>query len=239
MALDDAGSTLTLRAGAPLSVTAGAGNDAFVAGTAHSRLPIRSTAAAVPTRSPLNGDFSAGIVFRATTLAGVEQITVATGNDYRLTTNDATVAVGRTLTVDGSGRGSGDTSNFNGAAETDGQFVLIGGAGNDTFTAGSGADALTGGGEYDVLKGGGGSDTLDGAGGNDALDGGAGVDTADYRDRMAAVEVTLNGGELRHRFGGRRCRGYRPQYRERLRRLRRRHVERRRLCQRARRRPSR
>src|SRR5262249_20058678 len=47
----------------------------------------------------LDGDYSAGVVFNATTVINVETITLADGHSYALTLDDATNASG--LTVDG------------------------------------------------------------------------------------------------------------------------------------------
>ncbi|MDO8359475.1 MAG: M10 family metallopeptidase C-terminal domain-containing protein [Devosia sp.] len=58
----------------------------------------------------------------------------------------------------------------------------------------AGADTVTGSSLADYLKGFAGDDLLKGRGGADRLDGGAGShDTADYADKSAAVQVTLNG----------------------------------------------
>jgi Ca2+-binding RTX toxin-like protein len=83
---------------------------------------------------------------------------------------------------------------------------------------GSGDDAMTGGSVGDSLVGGDGADTLAGAGGNDVETGGnqndtfvqgvatngsddlrgdAGTDLADYGQRTAAVQITLNGTAMR------------------------------------------
>jgi len=115
----------------------------------------------------LNGNYSSGVTFSATTMVNVETISLASGHSYKLTTNDATVASGETLTVNGSGLGSGNTLTFSGAAETNGTFVLTGGAGDDMLTGGAGSDTLTGGAGSDTLNGGTGADTLIGGAGND------------------------------------------------------------------------
>ena len=85
----------------------------------------------------LDGDYSAGLSFNAKTLLNVEAILLAVGNSYKLTTNEATVAAGATLTVDGSALGAGDSLTFNGTKETDGSLILIGGAGNDVLSGGT------------------------------------------------------------------------------------------------------
>jgi len=90
----------------------------------------------------LNGNYSGGVTFSATTMVNVEAINLAAGHSYKLTTNNATVASGQTLTVDGSGLGSGNALTFNGSAETDGMFVFMSGAGADSLTGGAGTDTF-------------------------------------------------------------------------------------------------
>ena len=135
----------------------------------------------------LNGDYSAGVTLAANTMVNVETISFTAGHNYKLTTNDANVAAGQTLTVDGSALGATDILTFSGAAETDGNFLLTGGAGNDVLTGGAGNDTfdLSGGGN-DIASGGNGNDTFNFGAAfvatNDQVDGGAGTDT-----------LTLNG----------------------------------------------
>jgi Ca2+-binding RTX toxin-like protein len=103
----------------------------------------------------LNGDYSAGLTFGAATMTNVETLSLAAGHSYNLTTNDANVASGQTLTVDASALAAADTLTFHGSAETNGYFAIAGGAGNDTVTLGSRA-VLAG----STLNGGAGTDTL-------------------------------------------------------------------------------
>ncbi len=96
----------------------------------------------------LSGDYTGAnaVVFGAATMTNVEFLEVVAGNSYDLTTDDATVAAGQTLTVDASALSGSDTLIFNGSAETDGTFTfevndpnvlsdsqLTGGAGDDTL----------------------------------------------------------------------------------------------------------
>jgi Ca2+-binding RTX toxin-like protein len=106
----------------------------------------------------LNGDYSAGITFSATTVTNVENIDLSAGHSYKITTNDATVASGATLSVSGSALGAGDSLVFTGTAETDGAFDITGGAGRDTLVGGAGNDTIDGGGGADSLQGRGGND---------------------------------------------------------------------------------
>ena len=67
-----------------------------------------------------------------------------------------------------------------------------------------------------MLHGGNGDDIAEGRAGADTLNGGAGIDTADYRDKTAAVAVTLNGGQFVDGDGRRGRRGHDQEHRERL-----------------------
>ena len=126
----------------------------------------------------LEGDYATTqLVLGATSLVNVETIITLGGFDYDIVSNDANVAADETLTVFGGDLGALDTLVFDGSAESDGRFVLIGGAGNDELTGGDRDDRLFG-----------------GAGDND-LDGGAGNgDTLDYRLAAGAVVVDLGAG---------------------------------------------
>ncbi|MFN3387986.1 MAG: calcium-binding protein, partial [Allosphingosinicella sp.] len=112
----------------------------------------------------LQGAMSAGIRFEADTMVNVETITLvsaSTGyNSYNLTPHNATVAAGQTLTIDGSALQRGETMMIYGTAETDGRFVMRGGAGNDYLFGGAGDDVLIGGLGRDQLRGNGGADTF-------------------------------------------------------------------------------
>lgn len=80
-----------------------------------------------------------------------------TAADTTITTVDALVASGATLTVDA----SSFTTKFlvfSGAAETNGSFKITGGALADALTGGARNDTLTGNGGLDFLTGGGGND---------------------------------------------------------------------------------
>jgi Ca2+-binding RTX toxin-like protein len=114
------------------------------------------------------------VTFTATTLTNVEVITITAGIQ-NITTHDATVGTGQTLTVDASSSSAKLT--WNGAAETDGKFAITGGAGNDSILGGAGDDTLYGGAGNDTISGADGNDLLYGDDGNDTLYGGNGNDT--------------------------------------------------------------
>jgi Ca2+-binding RTX toxin-like protein len=132
------------------------------------------------TEVELQGDYSAGLVLTATTLTNVGTLFLASGANqslnfsYNITTNDATVAAGTSLSVLGQQLSATETLHFDGSAETDGSFLLTGGAGNDT------------------LIGGAGDDFFKGRGGDDFIDGGAGKNRATFSDDPNGVTVNLN-----------------------------------------------
>lgn len=159
----------------------------------------------------LNGDYSAGLTFHTTTLTSVDTIALAAGHSYKLTTVDANVAAGQSLTVDGSALGASDVLTFDGSREADGFFSLTGGAGADTLTGGKGNDTIIGGDGNDVISGGAGSDNLQGGVGDDTFNlsgtlntgdqvsGGDGNDTVslsgDYSGGVTFNATTLTGIE--------------------------------------------
>jgi len=84
---------------------------------------------------------------------------------YNLTTLNSNVAAGELLKVNGFYLRAGENLTFNGAAETDGQFILLAGQGVDNLTGGGQADIFVFGhdGRFassDVVNGGGGYDSL-------------------------------------------------------------------------------
>jgi Ca2+-binding RTX toxin-like protein len=73
-----------------------------------------------------------------------------------------------------------------GVAEDQLRFIenILGGAGNDTLIGDASVNDLYGNGGNDLIRGGAGKDVLNGF---------SGVDTADYSDKTASVDATLNG----------------------------------------------
>jgi Ca2+-binding RTX toxin-like protein len=157
----------------------------------------------------LDGDYSAGVTFNATTMRNVEFIAINPGHDYKLTTVDATVASGAYLYVnfplEGPGitgrLGVGDTLYFDGSAETNGHFSLTGGPSGDTLIGGAKSDAFySGGGGADTMVGGGGGDEFFFGGdlsSNDNVDGGSGYDTM-LIDGDYSAGLTLSGSHIQH-----------------------------------------
>jgi Ca2+-binding RTX toxin-like protein len=119
----------------------------------------------------LRGDYSALLVFGAATIRNIDTISLTSATDlrygapgqafsYNIRTADDNLAAGAQLSVNGAGLAANEVLGFDGAAETNGFFRIIGGAG---------ADVLTGGAGDDVIFGGMGADQLTGNGGNDSF----------------------------------------------------------------------
>jgi len=148
---------MNLTGGGNDTANGGGGNDTFNLGAALTAVDKIDGGTGTDTLN-LSGNYSAGVVLGATTLINVETVNLAAGHSYKLTTNDATVASGQTLTVTSSALAASNAFVFDGSAEANGKFVIIGGAGNDTLTGGKGADTITGGAGADKLNGGAGAD---------------------------------------------------------------------------------
>ena len=107
---------------------------------------IRSTAAAAPAVTSMRSfsvvSMPCRIVFTATTMVNVEAIDLASGA-YSLVVVDANVAAGKSLTVDGGNlAGGGETLQFDGSAELDGSFHMVGGSNGDVLTGGTQDDGF-------------------------------------------------------------------------------------------------
>lgn len=108
----------------------------------------------------------------ATTMANItafERITTSADDAaFSITTADANVASGITMTVNAASLISTNALTFDGSAETNGKFSITGGNAGDTITGGAGVD---------TIDGGAGSDSIDGGSGDDSVLGGLGDDT--------------------------------------------------------------
>lgn len=130
----------------------------------------------------LQGVYSgaSAITFGAGQIANVEMIVLLSGGDtrfgsggapysYDITMNNGNVANGATMYISATALTAVETLTFNGAAESDGRFVVYGGAGNDFLTGGARNDQIEGGGGNDTITGGLGADSLYGRAGNDTF----------------------------------------------------------------------
>jgi Ca2+-binding RTX toxin-like protein len=173
--------TFNLTRGGNDTVSGAAGNDVMKFGatlTCADQIDGGSGSDAVT----IKGDYSAGLIFLATTMINVEALTLSGGFSYALTTGDATVAAGATLKVNASTLLAGDSLTFDGAAETGGSFHIIGGAGANDVTGGARNDVfdLSRGNGHDIAHGGGGNDTFEMGSAlmaTDKIDGGSGFNT--------------------------------------------------------------
>lgn len=135
----------------------------------------------------LHGDYSAGLTFDDQTIQNVEVLRLGAGFSYNLTTADGNVAAGATLTINAATLGAGNSLVFDGSAETDGHFVLHGGAGDDTITGGSLKD------HFNLTVGG--NDTVHGGGGNDVFVMGSALTSADCIDGGAGNDILIMNGD--------------------------------------------
>ena len=144
-----------IQGGSRIAVNGGGGNDIINAGAEFDTFDKFDGGGGTDTLN-LDGDYSAGLVFSPTMLVNVEKLNLAAGHSYKLTTDDATVAAGRMLTVNAANLGAADNLILDASAETDGRLNVFGGAGADIFnfaaTNLSGADTVTGGGGMDRLN---------------------------------------------------------------------------------------
>jgi len=141
----------------------------------------------------LHGDYSAGLVFDGQTIQNIEVLRLRAGFDYNLTTADGNVAAGGKLTINAAQLGGANHFTFDGSAETDGRFVIYGGAGDDTITGGAKADIFH-------LENGGG-DIVDGGGGNDILYLGANFAAGDQIDGGSGDDTVVLDGDYGSRTG--------------------------------------
>jgi hypothetical protein len=141
-------------------VTGGSGNDGFYFAGAFTGADHVNGGGGTNDQIGLEGDYSGGITLGEGTLSGIEVIACLPGFSYNLTTDDANVAAGATLTVWAARLGASNTLTFDGSAEQDGKFVVFGGAGNDTLTGGAGNDKFYGLGGADTITGNDGADTF-------------------------------------------------------------------------------
>lgn len=144
----------------------------------------------------LNGDYSAGLVFAATTMVNIERILLEKGHDYNLTLDDANVST--ELKVHAKLAGS-DSLTFDGSAETNGRYDITSTAGHSIIIGGAGGDVfhLQGSERLDVHGGGGGDQFYVGGkfGMEDRIAGDDGFDSAIF-DVGYAKTLTLTSSML-------------------------------------------
>jgi Ca2+-binding RTX toxin-like protein len=156
------GNNFVLSMGGNDNVLGGAGQDQFTMGGALTFADrIDGGGDASQDILELDGDYSAGVTFSATTMVNVNNINLDAGHSYKLIISDATFASGSFADINGLSLGAGDKLTFDGSHETDARLQILGGAGADVLTGGAQSDIIDGGGGADVIKGGAGDDFID------------------------------------------------------------------------------
>jgi Ca2+-binding RTX toxin-like protein len=108
----------------------------------------------------------------------IETIKIENNAASTVTTIDSLVAANQKLFVDGTALTSVTSSlNWDGSAETNGAFSILGGGGNDSISGGAGNDTIFGGSGNDTISGNSGNDSITGGAGDDTLTGDAGNDS--------------------------------------------------------------
>ncbi|HEY1630083.1 MAG TPA: calcium-binding protein [Rhizomicrobium sp.] len=152
----------------------------------------------------ITGNYTAPIVFTATTVTNVEDIHV-TGGSYDITLNDANVANNAYMDISGWGmtasqslvvRGGAETGGVLGLGGGDGADMLIAGAGNDWLGGEGGADTLTGGAGYDIFSYEGGVTDSTSANFDHVTDFNAAQDVFALPETVTGVNATVLGGAL-------------------------------------------
>jgi VCBS repeat-containing protein len=153
------------------TLTGGAGNDGFYFG--EGRFNAGDTVdggAGADDQLALRGNFTidfdavgyAGALTNIDTIALLSSVDTRFGNgpgpfSYSITMNDAAVAAGARMNVNGGGLLATEQMVFDGSRETDGSFRIIGGAANDILIGGAGDDRIYGGLGADQMGGNGGA----------------------------------------------------------------------------------
>ncbi len=195
------------------TITGGSGNDSMISGSANNTLnggngdDIFTFAAGTGLISDtVNGGNGVDTVILTGTTAvtaaqfnnvsNIEIITLADMVDtaITITTLNTLVASGATLTL--SNADNSGILTFNGAAESNGAFVISGGIADDTIIGGSGNDMLTGGAGNDMLTAGLGNDTLSGGADSDTFifAAGTGLTSADVVDGNSEADTVMLAG---------------------------------------------
>jgi Ca2+-binding RTX toxin-like protein len=158
------GDLIVLHDGGADKVESGGGNDFIYYGATFTNADSNDGGAGSDTVGLL-GTYT--LVFDADDLVSIEKLALygsgnpAAPNHYTVATIDANVAAGQQLTVIAMSLSAIETFTFNGQAETDGSFSILGGKGSDTISAGAGNDLIWGNLGADTLKGGGGNDSFE------------------------------------------------------------------------------
>src|SRR5262249_10815321 len=99
-------------------------------------------------RMYLYGNFAGTLTLSGATIQNMESLTLGNGFSYNVKALDSLVAAGATMAIDTYYSAAGENFIFNGAAELDGHFRLVGGDGDDQLTGGAQSD------EFQLSRGG-------------------------------------------------------------------------------------
>jgi Ca2+-binding RTX toxin-like protein len=153
----------TSTAGGHDSVNSGGGNDYIFFGGGLDALDKVDGGAGFDTVGLL-GTYN--LTLAAQSFTSIEKLALyssgnaASPNGYTITTVDQNVAAGQQLLVVAASLQAGEHLVFNGSAEADGSFTIMGGHDTDTIIGGHGNDRFIGGGGADSLTGGAGNDVF-------------------------------------------------------------------------------
>ena len=185
----DGNDTIDLKDGGSDAVNGQAGNDILDFGSAYD-VNDKIDGGTGFDVVKLSGDY-ASIIFPES-FVNVEMLQLDAHHDYEMTLNDAMVSAGKSITIKASTLGVADTLTIFGTQETEGDLILMGGAGADSLYAGSGNDKLLGGGGKDLLNiAGSGVDSVNGGNGDDLIQAGANLTDQDRIDGGGGID-TLN-----------------------------------------------
>ena len=162
------GSFVFLGGGGHNVLSGGAGNDNFNFGGNFAANDRVSGGSGNDTLT-LNGDYSHPFKFGASTISGIEILSVAAGHDYNFILKDPNVAAGDTFIIRATALNAANSLTVKAASEGNGSLVMVGGAGNNSFIGGKLDDTLNGGDGNDMLMGGRGADQMNGGLGDDTF----------------------------------------------------------------------
>ncbi len=127
-------------------VSGGAGNDGFQFGASFTTADFVDGGEGTNDQLGLQGTYTGGstLTLSAANLVNTEVVAVlpGAGFNYSITTTDDLIADGATMRFYAASLLAGQTFTLNGAAETNGRFLVYGGAGSDTITTGAGNDGI-------------------------------------------------------------------------------------------------
>ena len=204
-------------------LTAGAGVDVLKGGQANDHFVMHNHLTAADSIDGgtgydwlyLIGDYSAGLTFAAATIKNIESLYFGAGNSYKITLNDANIAVGQQLQIYGKDLSLTASLSVNGSAETNGWFYFDSATSRNTLSGGAQADTFyihngVGHGGVGTLNGGAGDDlfVFDGdLTASNGINGGSGTDSVDLSGfgstlTLVMTATTLTGIETLGLSGG-------------------------------------